>query len=94
MKVTVDGVDILELSKVQEDIIKHEIPSEIFEDDMIRRLKWIVMRKHEQAFKKMKEEWDHKLEKAGVEFIPTNPDEYAKLVFSQPDYQDKDSRAQ
>ena len=92
MKVTVDGVEILHLEPVHEDIIKHEIPSEIFEEDMIRRLKWVVMRKYEQCFNKMKEEWDPKLEAAGVESIPVDKDAYAQLVFAQADYKAKDAR--
>ena len=92
MKVSVDGVEILNLEPIHEAIIKHEIPSEIFEEDMIRRLKWVVMRKHEQAFKKMKEEWDPKLEKAGVESIPVDQTAYAQLVFAQSDYKAQDAR--
>lgn len=87
MKVTVNGVEILELTPIQEKIIKNEIPAEIFEEDMIRRLKWIVDRRFQQSFKQMKTDWDPKLEAAGVESIPASQEEYAQLVFSQPDYQ-------
>lgn len=93
MIVTVDGVEILKFEPVHESIIKHEIPSEIFEEDMARRLNWVVMHKYEQCFKKMKEEWDPKLEAAGIESIPTNKDLYAQLVFAQTDYKDKSSRS-
>jgi len=59
---------------------------------MKRRLEWILMSKYEQCFKRLKEEWDPKLAVNGVDMIPTNPDAYAKLVFSQPDYKNRSTR--
>lgn len=92
MKITVDGVDILTLTDTQKNVIKNEVLSDIFEDDMKRRVVWVLTHKYEQCFKKLKAEWDTKLEAAGVESIPTNKDAYAQLVFSQPDYKDRAAR--
>jgi len=42
MKISVDGHTILELSQVQKLIIKNDIPEDIFEADMKRRLHYII----------------------------------------------------
>lgn len=93
MKISVDGVDLFELAEIQKKVIKNEILSNIFDEDMKRRLKWVVMHKYDQIFKKLKEDWEPKLVDAGVESIPTDKDAFAELVFSQPGYKDKASRA-
>ena len=50
------------------------------------------MHKYEQCFKKLKAEWDVKLVENGIKSIPTDPDEYATLVFEQPNYKDRATR--
>ncbi len=91
MKIQVDGQDLYELSEVQKQVIKNDIHDDIFDEDMKRRLQWVLMHKYEQCFKKLKDEWDVKLQKR-VASVPTDPDAYAKLVFSQPDYKDRSAR--
>ena len=92
MKIKVDSKDLFEITDIQKKVIKNEIPSEIFEEDMKRRLFYIINHKYEQCFKRLKEEWDSKLEAAGIESIPTNKDAYAELVFKQKDYKDRSAR--
>lgn len=92
MKITVDGVDLFELSDTQKKVIQNNVLNDIFDEDMKRRLKWVIMHKYEQCFKELKEEWDKKLIDNGVESVPTNPDAYARLVFSQPNYMDRKNR--
>jgi len=94
MKVKVDGVDLFELTETQKKVIKNEIPTEIFEEDMKRRLQYILNHKYEQCFKRLKSEWEPKLAASGVESIPTNKDAFAELVFSQTDYKDRSKREQ
>lgn len=93
MKVIVDGVDLFELSDIQKKVIQNDVHSDVFDADMKRRLKWILTHKYDECFKKFKAEWDLKLAANGVSMIPTNPDAYAQLVFSQPNYKDRKARA-
>ena len=72
--------------------MKNNIMASIFEDDLKRRLQWVLMHKYEECFKELKAEWDPKLAAAGIDMIPTNPDKYAELVFSQADYQCRQTR--
>lgn len=92
MKVTIDGQDLFELTEIQKKVLKNDIKEEIFEEDMKRRVFYIVNHKYEQSFKRLKKEWEPKLAKAGIESIPTNKDAFAQLVFSQPDYKDRSTR--
>lgn len=91
MKVKVDDKDLFELTDIQKKVIKHDIASEIFEDDMKRRLFYIINHKYEQSFKRMKTEWEPKLHALGIS-TPPSKDAFAQLVFSQPDYKDRSAR--
>ena len=92
MKISVDGKDLFELSESQKQVIKNDMPSDIFYDDICRRLCWVLQHKYEQCFKRLKAEWDPKLKANGITFVPTDEEAYAKLVFSQPNYMDRKTR--
>jgi hypothetical protein len=61
------------------------------EDDMKRRLQWVLMHLHEQCMKRLREEWMPKLADR-MDSIPTGDEKFADLVFSQPDYKDRKAR--
>jgi hypothetical protein len=92
MKISVNDQELFTLSEIQKQVIKNDIPADIFDADMNRRLQWILMHKYEECFKVLKAEWDTKLAANGIKMIPTDPDEYAQLVFIQPNYQDRSAR--
>jgi len=92
MKISVNDKELFTLNETQQKVIKNDINKEIFEEDMQRRLQWALMHKYDQCFKRLKEEWDAKLAAAGIRMIPTDKDEYAQLVFSQPNYKCKAGR--
>lgn len=89
MKISVNDQELFTLSDIQKQVIKNDIPLDIFDQDMNRRLQWVLMHKYEQCFAALKSEWDSKLAANGVKMMPTDPDEYAQLVFAQPNYQDR-----
>lgn len=92
MKISVNDKELLTLSDIQQKVICNDINSDEFDADMGRRIHYIMMHKYEQCFKRLREEWDTKLVSNGVKMVPTDPDEYAKLVFSQSDYRDRKDR--
>ena len=92
MKISVNDVELFTLSDTQKKVICNDIPTGVFDEDMKRRLQYILTHKYEQCFKRLKTEWDAKLEKAGVTSIPTNKDAYAELVFALPEYKDRAAR--
>lgn len=92
MKIMVDDKLVLELTDIQKKVIKTFIFDEEFESDMIRRVKNSLEEKYQNCFKRLKDEWDPKLEEIGISMIPTNKDEYSRLVFSQPGYKSRSQR--
>lgn len=92
MKIRLDNDEVFELTQIQQKVIQNDIPSEIFVDDVKRRLKHEMENKYQQCYRRLKEEWEPKLAERGVEMIPTNQDAFAQLVFTQPDYKDRSKR--
>jgi hypothetical protein len=92
MKISVNDEHLFTLSDTQKKVIKNDIHSEIFDDDMKRRLQYILMHKYERCFLRLKQEWEPKLAASGYKSIPTDPDEFAELVFSHPQYKNRSAR--
>jgi hypothetical protein len=92
MKIPVDGVDLFTLTDTQKQVIKNDVLEEIFNDDMKRRLQWVLIHKYEQCFEALKKEWEPKLAANGIKAIPTDKDELAQLIFSQPNYKNRSAR--
>jgi len=91
MKISVDDQHLFTLNETQKRVIKNDIMEEIFDEDMKRRLKYILTHKYEQCFDRLKKEWEPKLA-SRMSSIPTNPEAFAELVFSQPDYKNRSQR--
>lgn len=92
MKVIVNDRFEFVLNPIQELVIQDNVHADIFDEDMKRRVRWVLEHKYEECFKALKAEWDPKLAANGVAMIPIDPDEYAKLVFAQPNYKDRKAR--
>ena len=92
MKVSVNDKELFTLSETQKAVIKNDIHADIFEEDMCRRLQYILMHKYERCFARLKSEWEPKLAAAGAKSTPCNCDEFAQAVFSHPEYKDRAAR--
>lgn len=92
MKISVNDTELFTLTETQKKVIKNDISEDIFDNDMKRRLNWVLMHKYEQCFKRLKQEWDPKLKANGVTSIPLDEDAYAQLVFAQPNYKSRTQR--
>jgi len=91
MKFQTNNEIIIELTEVQKKVIQNEIPSEIFEEDMKRRVHYIINHKYERCLERLKQEWLPKLS-SRVANIPTNEEELANLIFSQQDYKNRSQK--
>lgn len=91
MKIKVDNEEVLNLSETQKKVIQNDIHEDIFNDDMKRRVRYILMHKYEECLKRLKKEWEPKL-KERVPSFPSNDEEFAELIFAQPDYKSKKHR--
>lgn len=92
MKISVDDQEVLRLSETQKKVIKNDIRDEVFDEDMKRRLHYILWHKYERCFERLKQEWEPKLRSNGVSMMPTDPEAFAELVFSQPNYKNRSAR--
>lgn len=101
MKISVNDQEIYTLSEIQKKVIQNDIPVEIFDADMKRRLKWILIdEKYQRCFDRLKKEWCEdkdkngqcKLAANGVNSMPVEQDSLAELIFSQPNYKSRSQR--
>ena len=92
MKISVDDQELFTLSETQKKVIQNDIPTEIFDEDMKRRLEYILMHKYDQSFSRLKKEWEPKLAASGLRAIPVDKDEFSTLVFAHPDYKNRSVR--
>lgn len=91
MKVSVDDKELFSLSETQKKVIKNDIHEDIFDEDMCRRLQYILTHKYERCFERLKNEWMPKLQQR-IDSVPTDPDRLAELIFSQADYKCRKQR--
>lgn len=91
MKISVDGREVGGLSETQKKVIQNDIHKDDFDNDIVRRLNWALTHKYERCLERMRTEWMPKL-KSRVDAVPTNDDDFATLVFSQPDYKCRKQR--
>lgn len=92
MKIQVDNIDVYELQPWQELVLKNDLLEEEFEEHMKRIAQWIWEHKFENCFTRLKNEWEPKLIGRGATSLPTDREEFATLVFSQPDYKNRSTR--
>jgi len=91
MKISVDDKELYTLRETQKKVIMNQIPEELFEQDMCRRIHWVLTHKYEQCYKELKEQWEPKLAQKEA-MLPTDPDKFAELVFAQPEYKNRSQR--
>lgn len=93
MKISVNDQEIFTLTETQKKVIQNDIPSEIFDEDMKRRIRWVLLdEKYKKCYERLKKEWEPKLRANGVTSIPLDEDAFAELVFSQPNYKNRSQR--
>jgi len=92
MKISVNDQELFSLTETQKKVIANDINEDMLEDDLKRRLEYIIMHKYEQCFKRLKADWEPKLEENGITMMPVKPDDFAQLVFSQPNYESRKLR--
>jgi hypothetical protein len=91
MKISVNDEELYRLSEVQKKVIKDNIDEDIFEEDMKRRLNWVLTHKYEMCLQELKNKWMQKI-KERYSTIPTNDDDLATLITNQADYKSKKQR--
>ena len=91
MKVYINSELILELKEIHQKVIQNDVLSEKFDEDMKRRVQYVLTHKYERCLERLKKEWLPKLSER-MDTIPTNNDQLCELIFSQPDYKNRSQR--
>jgi plasmid maintenance system killer protein len=91
MKISVNDQELYTLTPTQLQVLGDAINANL-EEDLKRRLKWVLTHKFEEVMKDMKSEWIPKLQANGVTMMPIDNEEFAKLVFSQPNYKQRSKK--
>lgn len=92
MEIKIDDKIVLTLSDTQVKILMHDISSDIFEEDIARRLKFIIMEKYQACVKRIRQEWEPKLKELGKKTIPLDEEKFCEIVFECKGYADKKTR--
>lgn len=91
MKIKINEEVVYELDSLKKKIICNDIMEDIFDEDMKRRVRWVIEQKVEGCMRRLKEEWMPKLQKR-MDLIPSKDEKIAQLIFSQPDYKCRKTR--
>lgn len=92
MKISVNDQELFNMSEIKKKVISNDIPAEVLENDLKRRVAYILAHKYERCMERLKREWIPKLKAAGVQNIPLDDDAFAQLVFARPEYKDRSAR--
>lgn len=93
MQITVDGVDLYQISDNEIELLEYLIPSASLDADLKRRLQWVLTHKIEQAYVQLKKDWMPILQAdETVVSIPKTDEAFFNAVKVRPDYQDRDER--
>jgi hypothetical protein len=68
-----------------EKLLKDQIGDDVFQEDMKRRLGWVMTQKIAPCAERLKETWKDTI-KSRYEFMPTDDTKLIELIFAQPDY--------
>lgn len=87
MQFKVDDEVVYELSDDQIKILQSNISADVFEEDMRRRVRWVIENKLKNVTKELNDQWLPKLAETN-EMLPSDPEQLSKLVLEHPDYKD------
>lgn len=93
MKVQVDGKEIFTLEEWEKKVLLHELKTQGFEEDLCRRLEYVLKHKVDRCFERLQAEWIEILRKdPSVTQIPVGKKEFVEMVTSRVDYKNRTER--
>ena len=93
MKIKLDDEEIYKLEEWEKKLFLHDIPRESWEEDIKRRLEWVLRHKCQQCYKRMVEEWLPILQAdPEVKSIPADKQALVEMIIARPDYKDRSAR--
>lgn len=93
MKISVNDQELFTLAQWEKDVIANDIDIDLLEDDLKRRLQWVLKHKVDQCYARFEKEWIEKLRNdSTVQNIPKSKEAFVTLVKSRPDYKDRKAK--
>ncbi len=93
MQITVDGVDLFEVSTIEIEVLEYVLTASTLDADLKRRLQYILTHKIEQSYKRLKDDWIPILENdPEVTSVPLDNEAFFNMVKIRPDYKDRAAR--
>lgn len=93
MEIKINDEVILKLSDLELKTLMNDIPSDELKEDISRRLKYIIMHKHGECLKRLKEQWIPKFKELGKDSIPLDDNKFCEEVFACSSYECKKTRS-
>lgn len=90
-KISVNDIELYTLNEADLKVLAHDIDRDILEEDLKRRLDWVLKHKLGTVFTQLIKEWAPILQARDIQ-IPEDPYEAANLIFAQEDYKDRHDR--
>jgi len=91
MKISVNDKELFTISENKRRVICDYLHEDIFEEDMKRRVKWVIDEIYNAAARQLISTWSEKIS-GRVENIPSDNEKYCDLIISQPDYKSRKQR--
>lgn len=89
--VKIDGVECHRIDTILKAMIKKMRACESVDEHCKEQMKWVLTHKYERCMERLRREWEPKLA-SRMDSLPVDDEEFAKLVFSQPDYKSRSVR--
>lgn len=86
MKIMYNDECLIQLTDAQKKILCSSIREDALEEHMKHLARYFIQKKYDEVYKKFYDTWLPILIADGVKMVPTDQEEFAKLVFARTDY--------
>ena len=83
--VSVNGEPVLKISAHKKRVICDSIHEDMLEEDLNRRIRWVIDAKYNACLNRMVSRWLPILQ-SRYDTLPTNIDNLVNIIYEQPDY--------
>jgi len=92
ISVSVDGEEAFKILSIKRKLIREATSTKDCYSWCVDKMKFVLLHKYERCMQRLRQEWEARLAAKGFSSVPSDDDEFANLVFSQPDYKNRSER--
>lgn len=86
MKIMFNDECLVHLTDMQVKVLCDYVRKDDLEENIKHMASYFIKRQYDHAYKQLYDRWLPILAASGVKMIPTDPEEFAALVFAHPEY--------